>query len=351
MKKNYLAWLAESTPTQWWHDSAIPEEIHRAVQNGALGVTTNPVLTYKSLQARPDFWAEAVTAIPDNLSFEGRAEALLRIIATYAAKAVMPVFEQTKGKHGYALGQLNPARATDAEGMLRMAKRVAGWAPNVAVKLPTTNAGLEVMEELAAAGIALCATINFSVAQAVAVAESYRKGLRRAQKNGIEARPCFAVQQIGRLDDYLRDAAKDIHLDISEEDIIQSGLAVAKRSYAMACEKGYECVIMPAGLRGVHHMTELSGAAMTFSLHPRVQNMILEADPVQECRIDRPVDPKVIDRLMRIPEFRRAYEPDGLKPEEFFTFGVAQKTLSQFMETGWAMLEVYGSSQFSSRWT
>lgn len=46
---NYLQWLAHDTPTRWWHDSAIPAEIDAAIANGALGVTTNPVLTYRSL--------------------------------------------------------------------------------------------------------------------------------------------------------------------------------------------------------------------------------------------------------------------------------------------------------------
>ena len=56
-------------------------------------------------------------------------------------------------------------------------------------------------------------------------------------------------------------------------------------------------------------------------------------------------------RLMGLYEFRRAYEPDGLKKSEFITYGVTQKLLSQFMESGWAMLETYNSSKVSSRWT
>ena len=348
---NYLQWLAAETPTQWWHDSAIPEEIEAGLANGALGVTTNPVLTYKTLQARPAFWRAGVERLSQSLNLEARAEALLKLVATHAARAVEPIFRRTNGQHGYAFGQLNPTKATDAPAMLDMARRVAGWAPNMAGKLPATRAGLEVLEELAAQGIALCATINFSVAQAVAVSQSYRRGLKRARKNGMAVRPCFAVQQIGRLDDYLRDAAKDAKLNLTEAEITQAGLAVAKRSYEIAVREGYETTIMPAGLRGVHHLAELAGANMTFSLHPRVQKMILDADPPREIRIDKPIAKRTLARLMKLPEFARAYEPDGLTPQEFFTFGVAQKTLSQFVETGWAPLEVYGSDQASSRWT
>ena len=79
--------------------------------------------------------------------------------------------------------------------------------------------------------------------------------------------------------------------------------------------------------------------------------MILEENPPQEFGIDKPLDEDAMKRLMGLYEFRRAYEPDGLKKSEFITYGVTQKLLSQFMESGWAMLETYNSSKVSSRWT
>ena len=40
-----------------------------------------------------------------------------------------------------------------------------------------------------------------------------------------------------------------------------------------------------------------------------------------------------------MPEFVRAYEPDGMAPSEFIGFGATQRTLSQFVDTGWKLLE------------
>ena len=60
-----------------------------------------------------------------------------------------------------------------------------------------------------------------------------------------------------------------------------------------------------------------------------------------EERIDRPVDPEVIARLQTMPEFVKAYEPDGLAPDEFISYGVVNRTLTQFCECGWkAMVEL-----------
>lgn len=48
------------------------------------------------------------------------------------------------------------------------------------MKLPATAAGIEVIEHLAEEGIPICATINVSVAQAIAVAEAYARGKEKA---------------------------------------------------------------------------------------------------------------------------------------------------------------------------
>ena len=70
--------------------------------------------------------------------------------------------------------------------------------------------------------------------------------------------------------------------------------------------------------------------------------MIAELKPPFRESIDTPVNPTVIDRLKTIPEFVRSYEPDGLAVEEFLPFGLVQRTLSQFVESGWLPLENYG---------
>ena len=344
---NYLEWINQCTPTRWWHDSGNPDEIELAIQRGATGVTTNPVLTFRSFQSQPEFWNPKVVALGDDFEPEARAEALLKLVATYAAEKVRPVYERTNGADGYALGQLNPTRAGDAEGMLAQARRVHSWAENIAVKLPATAAGIEVIEHLAEEGIPICATINVSVSQAIAVAEAYARGKQKALAAGVKPPLCIVVQQVGRLDDYLRDVAQDMKLGLDESVITMAGLAVAKRTYQIFEQRGYDAVIMPAGLRGAYHLTEMAGGKLLYTINTRVQDMILAADPSQEERISNPVPQDVLNQ---IPEFVRAYEPDGMKPSEFITYGVTQKLLSQFNETGWAPLETYLSNKKTNRW-
>ena len=346
---NYLQWLTSETPTKFWHDSAIPSEIDTAIENGALGVTTNPVLTYKTLQAVPEFWQSEVDKIPKDLPPAERAEALLKMVATYAADKFHNIFLETKGAHGYALGQLDPSICMDSEKMIAQGLRYASWAENISVKTPSIMSALPLVEELASRGIAVCTTLNFSVSQAMAVGEAYMRGRAKAIENGIQPKPIFVVQQGGRLDEYLLETVKDNRIDVDPALVQNAGNAICKKVYRLFKERGIPAKVMPAGLRGVHHLTSMAGADMTFSLQARVQQMVIEADPERVCHIDDEIPAAVIQELYKIPEFVKAYEEGALKPEEFITFGVTQKTMSQFLWTGWVPLETYQASA-SNRW-
>ncbi len=336
----YLQWAIENTRTVWWHDSAEPGELERGIRRGAVGATTNPFLSHLALSKNRHEWTEEINnALSGHPEPEKKAEMLMSIAITHAAGQLLPQYESSVGQMGYVCAQVNPARAADRECMLSMARRFHAWAPNIAVKLPATAAGLDVLEDCTAEGITATLTISYTVPQVIAIAERHRRGIERAKQNGAEPGRCFAVIMIGRLDDYLRDVAQDCQADISESDIRQAGLAVSKRAYSIYKQRNYEAVLIVAALRGTYHMTELAGAEVIMSIAPPYQEMLISDELACEERIDRRISADVIERLSAIPEFVRAYEPDGMKVEDFITYGVTQKTLAQFHEGGWKLLE------------
>jgi transaldolase len=338
----YLSWVSEHTATRWWHDSAEAAELELGLRRGAVGVTTNPVLSSVALKKDRELWGAAIDRVlAQKLPAEQQAEALMRIAVTEAAARLMAEFERTQAQAGFVCAQVNPSRAGDRECMRLMAKRFHTWAPNIAVKLPATAAGLDVLEDCVAEGITTTATVSFTVPQVIAIAERHRAGIARAKQNGITPGKCFAVLMIGRLDDYLREVAHDGDAAVSETDIRQAGLAVSKRAYAIYKDRGYEARLLVAALRGDHHLTELAGADLIMSIHPAYQERFVSSDLPQEPRIDNPVPEDVIERLRQLPDFVRAYEPNGMAPAEFVTFGTTQRTLSQFTEIGWKQLESY----------
>jgi transaldolase len=343
VKNTYLNWVLENTATTWWHDSACTAELDLGLERGAIGVTTNPFLSNIAIRSDRELWASEIDdVLARNLPAEQKAEALMQIPVMKCAKKLMPEYERTGDKSGFVCAQVNPVRAGDRDCMMGMAKRFHAWSPNISVKLPATAAGLDVLEDCTADGISTTATVSFTVPQALAIAERHRAGSARARAKGIEPPKCFAVIMIGRLDDFLREVAHDNQAAVTEQDIRQAGLAVTKRAYSIYKERGYDATLLVAALRGPYHLTEIAGADLIMSIHPASQSFFCaDQDHPREPRIDCPVPADAIERLSAMPEFVRAYEPDGMAPEDFVGYGVTQRTLCQFAEVGWKLLENY----------
>ena len=333
MENQFLRWMSQNTQSVYWHDSAIRAQQLEGFSNGAVGMTTNPFLVHQTLSQDPDFWRERLAAVPKGLKGDEKVEALAKVVTTYYAKEVEPYYNLEKGT-GFVCAQTNPNRTGDARYMVEQAERLASWAKNLCVKLPATRAGIEAYEECVARGHNVAATVSFTVPQVLAVAEARERGKKRAIANGVKPGLGIAVLMVGRLDDYLRDVAHDSAPHVKESDIVQAGTACIKRAYKIFNERGWDTFLMPAGCRGANHIVDLAGARMIMSIAPKIAEQLLNVTAFEE-RIDVPVDQEIIERLLTMPEFRKAYEPDGMKPEEFITFGSTNRTTDQFINDGW----------------
>lgn len=331
----YLKWLSQ-TDGYWWTDSADYDTMDEAIENGATGVTTNPILVKKSLYAFPGFWRTYLKSA-EGLTGDAKAEEIIRCITVEIAKKFQPIYEATAGVQGYVCAQVNPKKQGDTAAMVEMGRRLAGWAPNIAVKIPATAAGLRAIEELAAEGVTTVGTVSFTTPQAVAIAEAQQRGLDRCRAAGKKPGAAFSVIMVGRLDDYLRDVAQDMEADVPESDIIQAGTAAIKKAHAICKERGYESKLMPAGMRGGYHAVALAGSDMSFSLSGGILTA-LGKETEFVCHFEEPVDQKTVENLSAVPEFVRAYHVENLPEAEFIRFGASQRTLSQFVEAGWNMI-------------
>lgn len=341
MKQNFLTWLSQDTETVWWHDSANIVEQEEAFSLGATGMTTNPFLVNQTLQANPQDWKNLLSEDMATLSGDAKATSLIHSVTGYYAKKVAPLFADKKFGSGYVCAQTNPNKTGDYAYMVEQAKLYASWYENMVIKLPATNAGIRAFEECTALGFNVAATVSFTVPQVIAVAEARERGKKRALANNIKPGLSIAVLMVGRLDDYLRDVAHDLGSVVTEADIRVAGTACMKRSYAIFNERGYDTILMPAGCRGDYHITSLAGAKMIMSISPKIQQALVAIEGPFEEKINEPVDPESIQRLMTLKEFRKAYEPDGMEAEEFITFGSCNRTTDQFINSGWNPLLSY----------
>jgi transaldolase len=338
-ENSYLKWLSK-TGSFWWTDSAVYKNMDDYIGNGATGATTNPPLIRRSLYGDPDFWKPYLKDINPNLKPDEKTEEIIKRITITIAEKFLPVYKSSDGIQGYVCAQVNPALQGNAEKMFEMAKRINRWAENIAVKIPANAAGLEVMEECASLGITTVGTVSFSVPQAVEIAKRQTIGAARAEKAGIKPGQAFSVVMVGRQDDYIRDIALDNRINLAESDVIQAGTAVIKRAYEIIKSKSYRSQLIPAGMRGAYHTLDLAGMDMTMSISTNIQDFLVKEQLPFKENTDKPISGDVIDRLCRIPEFARAYEPDGMKPSEFLSYGLSQRTLAQFLEA-WLLIQEF----------
>ena len=78
--------------------------------------------------------------------------------------------------------------------------------------------------------------------------------------------------------------------------------------------------------------SQLIGGDIILTIPPAWQRLLNASGIEVRPRIDEPVDDAILRELLdAIPDFRRAYEPDGLAPDELEGYGAAVRTLRQFI--------------------
>ena len=329
--------MSQETPTDYWNDSCDVDELAYAVERGATGATSNPSIVLEVMRKDRTYWVprvrELAAANPTWSEVELSWAVVEQMVARGAA-VLQPVFEAHGGRKGRLSVQTNPANYRDPERMVEQAGLFTGLAPNILVKFPATAAGIVAIEEATARGVNTSATVSFTVPQALAAAEAVERGLKRRAKAGgdVSSMTPIVVLMVGRLDDWMKVLIDRDDLAVGPTAPNWAGIAVFKRAYGIFGRRGYRSRLLAAACRHPLHWTELVGGDIAMTLTPRWQIRLNGSGIVPEPRMDRPVDPAVLAELTeRIPDFGRAYEPDGLLPAEFDTYGATIRTLRAFI--------------------
>jgi transaldolase len=339
-----LATMARTTPTEYWNDSCAVAELEYAVARGAVGATSNPTIVGEVLKKEADFWRPRVREIArerPNASDVDITWQVVEEMAVRGAATLEPIYRREHGRKGRLSIQTNPTLYRDTERMLEQARRFDSLAPNMQVKFPATAAGLDALEAATTSGISINATVSFSVPQALAVGEAVERGLQRRARAGadVAAMSPVCTVMIGRLDDWMKAIAERDDIDLDPAAPNWAGLAVFKRAAALYRERGYRTRLLAAAYRHRLHWTELVGGDITLTMTHQWQRRFNGSSVKVEARFGQPVPVGYIDELSaRIPDFGRAYEPDGMTVAEFDGYGATVRTLRTFIASYWDLV-------------
>jgi len=335
---NPLQRTVSTTPTDYWSDSCTVSELDYAIANGAVGADTGPSTILSMLKKEWDWWRGRINRIvADNPTVDEEVVTwrLIDEVGRTGANLLLPVFERAKGCKGRLSMQTNPIYYMDTNKLVEQSLHFNALAPNIQVKMPATEGGLAAFEEATFRGVTVNATLCFSVAQTIAVAEAVERGLKRRERMGLDdsmiAPVCMIM--VGRIDDWLKIVAKRDGIVITPGHIDWAGIAILKKAYVILKERGYRIRLLAAAYRHHLHWSELIGGDLILSIPYEWQVLFNNSDIDVKERINNLVDPIIVDELYRkFPDFRRAFDENGMRHSEFIKFGVTACTLRAFIE-------------------
>lgn len=335
--KSKLHQTVSTTKTDYWNDSCSIEELTYAIDNGAVGATTNPTIVVNVLKKEMHLWNDRIHQLIDENPTWAESDVTWKLIEEMAVRGaglLKPKFDQTNGKKGRLSIQTNPTFYRDAKKIADHAIHFNTLATNMQVKAPVTSAGIAAIEEATFNGVSINATVSFTVPQALAVGDAIERGLKRREAAGlpVDTMSPVCTIMIGRTDDWMKVVAKKDGISIDPEVMDWAGIACMKRAYPIYQERGYRTRLLAAAYRHLGHWSELIGGDIVLTIPYEWQLKINASDIEVVERMQNPVDPAIIkEMLAKIPDFRKAYEPDGMTIEEFNTYGATIRTLRGFV--------------------
>ena len=328
---------ARAFPTALWNDSADPDELRQSISFGGVGATCNPSIAYTCIKKREDVWLPRIAELAKEMPEATEAEIgwqVVREMSIEAAKLLEPIFDETNGRNGRLSVQTDPRLARSAKALADQAEEFSKLARNIIVKIPATKTGIEAIEDATYRGVSINVTVSFSVPQAVAAGEAIERGLKRREAEGkdISTMGPVVTLMVGRLDDWIKYVTERDQMFLDPGHLEWAGIAAFKRAYQEFNARGLRSRMLSAAFRNVLHWSELVGGDLVVSPPFAWQARINKSDYQPTNKIDEPVAPEIMETLLAIPEFVRAYEPDGMTPEEFEEFGITRKTLRGFLQ-------------------
>lgn len=315
----YFQRVHRETPTRFWINNPTLDEATAALEMGAVAATTNPTYPARLLRDDPDYINglidESIKQTDDDNEVAQTVyqQAILKLMSLF-----YPVYEQSKGRYGYVAIQGDPRVNHMAPDVIEGALRYFQMGENIIVKVPATPAGAEAILKLAPMGHPTIATLGFSVDQALYMAEAYKRAVAHSQERPL----CYVTFIAGILEEHLIKQSETKGNPVPAEWIHQAGGEATRAAYQLYKDRGYKAVLLGGGARGTRHFTELVGGDLAVTMGLNLARQLVEQDEQVVSRIDARISEEIIEKLEdALPDFKKAYRPDSLQPEEFTAFG------------------------------
>src|SRR3954469_14196115 len=163
-----------------------------------VGVTTNPTSFQRALALGAEYDSQVHDLGVRGVSPEEAARSMIGYDVRWACDVLRPVYDRSDGLDGYVSIEVDPSVAHDT-GKTVAEARALQWLiarPNVMIKIPATDAGLDAITAATAEGISVNVTLVFGPRRYAAVVHAYLSGLQRAAAAGLDLRTIRSVASV-----------------------------------------------------------------------------------------------------------------------------------------------------------
>jgi len=154
-------------------------ELHAWVERGVRGITSNPTIFQKAIEATDDYDAQFRDLFSAGESVETSYWDLVTSDIRHALAILRPVHDGSEGVDGFVSVEVDPGLARDTDATIAAARHLSTTInePNLYVKIPGTKEGLPAIQQMIGEGRSINVTLLFSLQRYAEVVESYLSGL------------------------------------------------------------------------------------------------------------------------------------------------------------------------------
>ena len=337
MSRDYFHRVAAETATRVWINNPSLADLRNAIAAGAIHGTTNPAYGSKLLASEPEYMNGVIREVlADHRDDEEAADRIYQVISRRFMDEFRPLYDSSEGALGLVTMQDDPRRDDDPDLIVKATLRHAEAGANYMAKIPVIESGMAAISRLVELNIPICATEVFSIAQAVTMCEVYADAAARSGN----APPFFLTHITGIYDEEIQAQVADQEIDVDPEYVRQAGTIVMRKQYRVIKDRGFATTMLGGGARAPYHFTEWVGGDAHITINWSTFEELFALNPPIEDRIHAEDDPAVVAELReKIPDFRRAYDDDGLAPHEFADFAPLLRFRRNFVAGCDAVLE------------
>jgi len=294
-----------------------------------IGSTTNPMLCLKVLQIDCYYWKKIINNIVINnnaMKVESLFWETYKQIIKRSSDLFLPLYKDSEYRAGFVSAQLDIRTLDDVHQMVKQGIELSSLNPNIIIKVPITECGIEAVKILTSKGISTNCTLVFVLSQIINCAKVIDESLTVAYHNNVDLSKwrsviSFMTSRFGELGSLKSESVKK-GIAINEDDVRMSEIAILKKAYNIIKERGFRSKLLacslktgPAinGKKQFWHLEHLGNAEIIITCPPVLFEQLISQhfDIKLRSNIEQEIPSFIMNKLSKFEYFNKAYSEEG----------------------------------------